>query len=138
MFVGFKNHEFFHKFVLTTVKKYQFCLTKFQGSDNLNLTRLHLFFFFFENRDKLWLRTHFLRARFRDWWPFPIGVAKGPLSPTFVLSMDSKILGGSRKFPSGPLTGVTSTSSQSTGACSQINKPLLFTYNYILNRKVRS
>lgn len=54
MFVGFKNHEFFHKFVLTTVKKYQFCLTKFQGSDNLNLTRLHLFFFFFwEQRQTL-------------------------------------------------------------------------------------
>ena len=59
--------------------------------------------------------SYFLRAKLRDWWPFPIGVAKGPFSPTLVRAIDSKIFGGRRKFPSGPFTGVTSTSSQSMG-----------------------
>ena len=63
------------------------------------------------------LETYFLRARFNDLCPFPIGVAKGPFSPTPCLWTESIAACGMWKFPSGPLTGVTSTGSQSIGTC---------------------
>lgn len=63
------------------------------------------------------VNTYFLSARLSDLWPFPTGVASGPLRPTCVLAMESNTFCGIVDFPSGPMTGVTSTGSQSIGAC---------------------
>lgn len=59
---------------------------------------------------------YFLRARFRDRWPFPTGVIKGPFNPILFLFTESMADWGIPNLPSGPFTGVTSTTSHSIGA----------------------
>lgn len=58
---------------------------------------------------------YFLNARFKDLCPFPIGVISGPFKPILFLFIESIATCGIPNFPSGPLTGVTSTDSHSIG-----------------------
>lgn len=67
------------------------------------------------NHDILNKNTHFLRAKFNDRWPFPTGVIRGPLRPILLVLTDSIALVGIFIVPSGAFTGVTSTTSHSTG-----------------------
>lgn len=72
---------------------------------------------------KKWLIKHyFLISRFKERWPFPIGVARGPLSPILFARTDSMAFGGIPNFPSGYLTGVTSTMSHSIGTYCKMGK----------------
>ena len=67
--------------------------------------------------------AYFLNAKFKDLWPFPTGVARGLLRPSLCLCTESTAACGIWNLPSGPLTGDTSTGSQSTGAYQRrINK----------------
>lgn len=59
--------------------------------------------------------TYFLRAKFNERWPFPTGVIRGPFRPILFVLTDSIALDGIFIVPSGALTGVTSTTSQSIG-----------------------
>lgn len=61
------------------------------------------------------VNAYFLSAKLRDRCPFPTGVISGPLRPTLFLLTDSMAVGGMPNFPSGPLTGVTSTTSHWRG-----------------------
>ena len=47
-----------------------------------------------------YLQTNFLKAKFNDWCPFPIGVAKGPFKPILVLLTESIAFWGILNFPS--------------------------------------
>lgn len=63
----------------------------------------------------------FRRAKFKERWPFPTGVIRGPFNPIWFRLTESIADCGIPNRPSGFLTGVTSTLSHSMGTLAAAN-----------------